>query len=377
MTALAVSREATATSALPLLDEPASEDLPAADEPGQSPDDQGPPIGSYFPLNVSLLYPIATNAGRPSIKTNFDLALLVGHVGAVEGIQVGVVPYTAYEIRGVQVALAALAGGAVAGAQVGGTFALLDGPLEGLQLAGIFGWATREIRGAQVAGVASQTFEDVQGLQLAGGVNIARREITGVEAAGFLNIGRVRGLQLGLINVSAEVNGLQLGLINVARRIKGLQIGVINVTDSLSGESLGIANILRPGAIHLSFWGSSSMLGNAGVKFASKYAYSILSAGLHNEEGERSGAAGLTLGIRLPVSIPWLTLSADLGGYRRFPGRLSFAGHNELYKTRLILSLELAPRLSLFLGGGGYLTVRGDENISFGAGPELAAGVEL
>jgi hypothetical protein len=333
----------------------------------------------YFPVNVSFIYPLATNVGRPNIRTNLDIALVVSHVGEIDGAQTGVITYSVFDVDGVQASVAALTGGRMRGIQVGGTFAYAGGGVFGAQAAGIFGWSTKEVRGLQFAGIAAQSYEEVEGLQLSGGINIARQQVTGAQIAGGINIGRVRGLQLGLINVSAEVDGAQLGLINVAKKVDGLQVGLINVTASLAGESLGLANILKPGRIHLALWGSNSLFGNAGLKFASKYAYSILSAAIHNFDGTVAAGAGLTLGLHLPLNlyVPGLTLSGDLGAYRLFPSGFNFDGHAEVYKTRLIASYELAHRLTLFVGGGAFVSVVGDENEKTSFGPEFSGGLEL
>jgi hypothetical protein len=326
---------------------------------------------------------LAVNVGRPEIRTNLDISLLVSVVGEVGGLQTGVVTYTGFDLQGVQASVGALVVGRVTGAQIGATFAYAGGGLTGLQAAGIFAWSSRKLQGVQFAGIANQSYADVRGLQLAGGVNIARRKVTGVQMAGGINIGRVHGLQLGLINVSAKVDGLQLGLINIARKVDGLQVGLINITESLAGESLGLANLLKPGGIHLSLWGSNSIYGNAGFKFTSKYAYSILSAAVHNDvyDGQQKVAAGagLTLGVHLPLNlyVPGLKMNADFGAYRLFASGFNFASHDEVLKTRLILSYELARRLSLFIGGGAFLGLRGDDNVEVRLGPEFSGGIEL
>lgn len=392
----ASNAEAIATAAGVLVDgeragtEPvptAPKPTPVATAPGAGapplpdPDDPDAPKRSsaYFPVNLSFIYPMAINVGRPEMRTNVDIALVLSHVGEVYGAQAGVVTYTVFDVEGVQASVGALVGGRMTGIQVGGTFAYAGGGVRGLQASGIFGWAAEDVRGVQFAGVAAQSYEEVTGLQFAGGVNIARGQVRGAQIAGGINIGRVRGLQLGLINVSAEVDGLQLGLINIARKVDGLQVGVINVTAGLAGESLGFANILKPGRIHLALWGSSSLYGNAGLKFASKYAYSIVSAAIHNLEGNVAAGAGLTLGLHLPLSryLQGLTVSGDLGAYRLFPTGFNFTAHAEVYKTRLLASYELAHRLTLFVGGGGFLSVTGDDDVKMTFGPELSGGLEF
>ncbi|MEJ7733162.1 MAG: hypothetical protein WKG00_28695, partial [Polyangiaceae bacterium] len=230
-------------------------------------------------------------------------------------------------------------------------------------------------------------YGDLQGVQAAMVVNVARQSLEGVQVGGAVNIGRVDGLQLGAINVSQELHGVQIGILNVARRIDGLQIGVINVTDQLDGESLGIIPLPRRGGIHLAAWGSNSLFGNIGLKFASVHAYSLLSVALHSvprapdsEGGPRQPifGAGLTLGARFPLPMPGFAIAADIGGHRLFRERIAFVGgHDEIYKTRILLSYSMAPRLTPFVGGGAYVSLHGQDTLHTTYGPELDVGIEL
>jgi hypothetical protein len=338
----------------------------------------------YFPVNLSFLHPISTNAAAPDLRTHLDLALLLGRVGFVDGAQLGLFTWTTHDLRGVQLGLASVVTGSAEGLQAAGAFASTDAPLAGVQLSGLFGWASAAIGGVQLAGVGNQTYGDVDGLQAAGVVNVARRQVTGVQAAGLVNVGRVSGLQIGAVNVSQEQKGLQIGIVNVARRIDGLQIGVLNVTDDLEGESLGIVPLPRHGIIRLLLWGSSSLYGNVGLKFSSRYAYTILGAALHSEPRADGSpgrapayAGGLTMGARLPLSYEGISLSADVGAYRLFRDGLGLSGRDEVLKIRLVAAYALAERLAPFLCAGAYVTLRGKGETRAGAGPELCVGLEL
>ncbi|WP_437903712.1 hypothetical protein WME95_35080 [Sorangium sp. So ce327] len=357
---------------------------------GGEPARRGPET-PYFPVNLSLIFPLSTNATAPDLATHLDLALLLGRVGFVDGAQVGLFSWTSGDLRGLQLGVASVVSGRAEGLQLAGGFAFADAPLAGVQLAGLFGWASTTVTGAQIAGVANQTYADVDGLQAAGAVNVARGQVTGVQAAG-VNIGRVDGLQIGAINVSQEQRGLQIGIINVARKIDGLQIGVINVTDNLKGESLGLIPLPREGGIRLALWGSTGLHGNVGLKFSSRYAYTILSFGLHSEprapdvpnvddgraaEREPLYAVGLAMGSRLPLDVEDLSLSADVGAYHRGPLQGSLPGRNEVLKARVSASYALAERLSPFVCAGGYVTLRGEGALEVAGGPELCLGVEL
>jgi len=237
------------------------------------------------------------------------------------------------------------------------------------------------LTGVSMAGMATQAYGDVDGLLFAGGVTVARGHVRGVELAGGVNIGRVDGLQLGLVNVSAEIHGMQIGVINVARRLKGVQIGVLNVTDKLEGESLGVVPIPRRGGIHPVIWGSNTVFANLGIKFAAAYSYSILSVGLHNRpssDGKRKAAyaAGFTLGARLPIS-DGIFVAGDLGGYRLFPDGSPWVPHDEVYKARVMLSFEIVKRLVPFVGGGVAMAVQGSDSLHYTFMPEGTAGIEL
>jgi hypothetical protein len=337
------------------------------------------PLAPYFPLSLALLYPISTNGGVPELRTNVALGVFLGRVGSVDGVQLGLVNSAIHDVRGLQLGAASLIDGGADGAQIGGVFAFTDGPFQGVQLAGLLSWSGSSLSGLQIAGGANQARHHVRGVQAAGGFNLTYGDVEGVQI-GAVNIGKIRGVQIGLINVSADTEGTQIGILNVARRSSGLQVGVLNVTDNLEGESLGIASVPRMGGIHLVVWGSNSLSGNIGVKFSSKFTYSILSAAIHRDDKSTAAGAGLTLGLRFPILrsvIDGFTLGSDFGGYRLFREPGMNTRHDEIYKARLIASYEIARRFSLFAGGGGHLVFRDGPTPRLSFGPELCAGLEL
>jgi hypothetical protein len=337
------------------------------------------PLAPYFPVSLAFLYPMSTNGAVPELRTNVAIGVLLGRVGTVDGVQLGLVNSAMYDLRGLQLGAASLIDGSADGAQVGGVFAFTDGPFQGVQLAGLMSWSGSSLTGLQLAGVANQARHQVRGMQVAGGFNLTYGDVEGVQI-GAVNIGKIRGVQIGLINVSADTEGTQIGVINVARRSNGLQVGVLNVTDNLEGESLGIASVPRMGGIHLMVWGSNSLSGNLGVKFSSKFTYSIVSAAIHRDDKSTAVGAGLTLGIAFPILrsvIDGFTLGSDFGGYRLFREPGMNTRHDEIYKARLVATYEIARRFSLFVGGGGHLVLRDGPNPRLSFGPELCAGLEL
>jgi len=360
--------------------------LPGTADPDDAPlplEDPIPPVSAvpYRPFNIGLLYPMSINVGAPESFTHLDLALLFGRVGYLGGLQMGPIGYIGYAMRGVQLGLVHVVDGPAEGLQIDGFFAISRGDLFGAQIVGALGWSSANVHGAAIAGLGSQVYGDVDGLLAAGLLTVARGEVRGVEIAGGVNIGRVDGLQLGLINISAEIHGVQIGVINVARRLKGVQIGVLNVTDKLEGESLGVIPLPRRGGIHPMAWGSNTIFANLGLKFASAHTYSLLSGGLHNRplpDGKRQAAfaAGFTMGAALPL-VEGFKFAADLGAYRLFADGGLLARHDELYKLRLLFSFVIAPRLVPFIGGGVAMAVQGADSVRYSFLPEGTAGIEL
>lgn len=332
----------------------------------------------YFPLNFAFLYPLATNLGDPNRSTNIDLGLVYTKVGFLNGVQTGVLAAVSQQMTGVQIGVGVVSEGRTFGAQIGGAFALSDERFDGLQVAGVFAWSRFRFNGLQIGGVATQARKHFAGLQLAGGVNLARKTVHGAQIAGLLNIGAVEGLQLAPVNISSEVKGVQIGLVNIARKVRGVQIGLVNIADEVAGETIGAASVPRSGGIHGVAWGSNSLYGNFGLKFASNFTYSIFSASFHFERDgqDKLFAPGFTFGFFQRAFLDDLYVHADVGGYRLILMEGAQRAHDELFKTRVLLRYALAKRLSFFAGGGAYLGLRGDAPIAR-FGPEFDAGLEL
>jgi len=368
-------------------DDPPPRPPPAYEHPDDAPepDDQLRAIGEpetdpsghrYFPLNFSFLYPLATNIGDPNRATNIDVGIFFTKIGYLYGIQTGVLASVSQEMKGIQIGVGTVSEGRSYGAQIAAGFALSDAPFTGLQIAGLFGWSRFHFTGIEIAGIANQARKHFEGLQIAGAVNIDRKTLEGVQIAGLMNIGQIKGVQIAPLNISPEVNGVQIGLINIARKVKGAQIGLINIADEVDGESIGMASVPRAGGVHGAAWGSNSIYGNFGIKFASRFTYSIFSGGFHFEGKDKLIGPGFSFGFYRPFLFENFYVQADVGGHRLFLTDGPQRNHDEIYKTRLMLRYALVRHLSIFAGGGAYLGIRGDKPIAR-FGPEIDAGLEL
>ena len=103
---------------------------------------------------------------------------------------------------------------------------------------------------------------EVSGLQIAGILNEAAAEtepsqpVETIQIAGLINVaGALNGYQLSLVgnDVKTSLVGLQVaGLFNWADRVRGIEIGLINVCREMSGIQIGLINIIREGPLPFS-----------------------------------------------------------------------------------------------------------------------------
>lgn len=117
--------------------------------------------------------------------------------------------------------------------------------LNGLDL-GVVNQLMDEMRGIQIG--LGNISGPMYGMQLAG-ANVALGEMVGWQMGG-LNASKTvaAGLQTGAVNIGAEYNGLQIGGFNFADEYSGVQIGVVNVCNTLTGGiQVGALNFILNG----------------------------------------------------------------------------------------------------------------------------------
>jgi hypothetical protein len=238
------------------------------------------------------------------------------------------------------------------------------------------------VRGAQLAGAMNLSSGAIEGAQIAFGSNVAR-DVQGVQASGIMNIAR-------------DFEGVQLGLINVAGRVRGAQIGLVNVADDVDGVPLGLVNVTRSGGVHALAWGGYTTHANVGLKFATRYTYSMLTLGYHRDVGDEVNAfgPGIVFGVRVPV-VKELSVAFDVGGDYLFGARfccyedqteerVAHTKDRNHFRLRVLPTWQIGRRFSLFAGGGvalevpfaRYSNLEGyDQSVRLV--PDFAAGIEL
>jgi hypothetical protein len=347
----------------------------------------GPPPSEaprpHQPAVAGLFYPLASNYEKPGVHTTFEFNLLYGRVGELDGVGLGVVNAVEADAHGlVLAALANRAGGRASGVHAASAFNSVRELDQGVMLALLFNHAT----------------EAVHGGQLALGVNLGG-PVRGGQAAGFVNLasGSVEGVQVAaLTNIAHDVDGMQLGLVNVAGRVRGAQVGLVNVADDVDGVPFGLVNVTRSGGVHVLAWGGYTTHASVGLKFATRYTYSMFTLGYHRDADDDVNAfgPGFVFGVRVPVNRQ-VAVAFDVGGDYLFgtrfccyedktEERVAHTNDRSHYRLRVLPTLQIAPRLAIFAGGGlalevpfaRYSNLEGyDQNVELV--PDFAAGIEL
>lgn len=282
---------------------------------------------------VSVLPFIGTNTRESDdVTNNISMNLLWGVNGGVDGMEFGGgINMVRNNMNGFQVAgLGNKVNLDMTGTQFGGIFNYAGGITRGFQAAGVVNYANNA-EAAQAAGIANMVRGDVTGLQASGLFNMAGGNARGLQASGLFNktggdskvqaaggFNRSRGSSrvqaAGVFNLSRGNTKLQVGglfnsahdvkigqfsvLFNRARGdMKGLQIGLINISDTVSGVPIALINIVKRGYNKFEIYGSEILHGNFQLKLGANRFYNIFHVGARVPPGDGSYIWGLGYGI--------------------------------------------------------------------------------
>lgn len=339
-----------------------------------------------FPFQISLLPSIGTNGLMSGGMTNIlSINLLAGYAAGLNGVEVGgLVNIIREDVIGVQVAgLANTVGGNVIGVQAAGLYNHVKGSFSGVQAGGLYNIVKDTMTGIQVGGLFNTIEGDIHGFQVAGMFNRAKAEMDGAQIAGLTNSawgdvkwtqvaglanrsrGSVGGGQIaGLKNVAKDsVSGAQISTFyNKTRYMKGLQIGLINVSDTLDGYAIGLVNWSKTG--YKAFGFGTNEVDQMRLEFRSgrPLFYTLLSAGLTLKNNQESWSYGAGLGSTVAI-LPTLGTNLELtiqqvmeegAGYRL----------NLVHSFRPSLVFAPTPWLELSAGPGVSLSVANNFGIS-------------
>jgi hypothetical protein len=299
-------------------------------------------LGKFFAdrlVQFSLIPGVSTN-GKLSgqVVNNFSFNVLGGYTGGAEGVELGgLFNINKNRMRGLQVAgLFNIAGGPAYGVQLAGIHNTVLDPVTGLQASGISNYVKGAMVGWQVAGIHNHVADSVTGAQIGGITNYAKGNVKGAQIGGIANF------------ANRNMSGLQVaGIFNYAKKLKGVQIGLINISDSSSGFSIGLINFVVKGYHKIAFSTNESMNMNLALKGGNSKLYSILLASMNSRQNEKAYSYGYGLGTEINFG-KWFSLNPELTAQHVYLG--SFDYGNIMGKMHLQFNLRPGKYFTLFAG---------------------------
>jgi hypothetical protein len=305
---------------------------------------------------VSVLPNIGTNTNNAAdITNNVSVNLLWGESGGVDGMEVGTIQNKVRrDMNGFQFAgVGNQVGRNVTGTQVGGIYNKNSGMTRGLQAAGIIN-LTNGVQAAQAAGLVNWAKGDMAGLQASGLMNRAYGDAQGIQAAGVMNVsGGTTKVQIsGLYNKAGDVQIFQTALMNVSTgQMKGLQVGLINISDTVSGVPIALINIVKRGYNHVEIYGSEILHGNFQFKLGANHFYNIFHIGAQVPPGDGSYIWGIGYGIgTMTILSPknhlnWELMAMHINENEGWTNTL-----NSIGQFRFLWNYQLGRSIGFFLG---------------------------
>ncbi len=251
------------------------------------------------------------------VINKFSFNILGGYTAGVNGLEIGsLFNIVKQDVQYLQIAgLFNVTGGSMYGVQIGGLHNNVLNNINGIQIGGLSNVVRQHGHGIQIAGLYNQA-SGIKGIQVSGLCNIntqymkgvqigglanRNQTISGIQVAGISNIntGSVNGVQIaGLMNINTGVSeGVQIaGFFNKATKVKGIQVGIVNITDTSEGYAIGLVNIVHNGYHKLSVSASEIQDLNLSYKSGNSRLYSILSGGMQLNFAQKAFSAGYGLG---------------------------------------------------------------------------------
>jgi len=212
------------------------------------------------------------------------------------------------------------------------------------------GGYTAGVNGLEVAGLFNINKKNVKYLQLAGVFNLAGGNATGLQLAGAHNraLDTVRGVQISLFTnkAQAQLSGVQISALhNETRRLKGVQMGMVNVADTSQGISIGLINIIYNGFYRISYTANDLTSTNLALRTGTHKFYSTVLLGMNISPGNKLYAFGFGIGHdfmfsnKLYVSAEAAYQFADAGTW-----------DDGWWQGKLLLNVQLDKHISLLAG---------------------------
>lgn len=303
--------------------------------------------------------------------------------GSMEGAQFsGVHNHVMHDVTGLQAAgISNFIKGSVTGTQLGGIYNHVQGDVKGLQASGIAGYVKGNFTGAQLSAIHNHvagSFTGIQasnisnfvkgkliGVQLSNIHNVCYDSVFGLQAATIVNFAhkQVSGMQVSAIGnfANRELNGVQMSpIINYSKKLRGVQIGLINICDTSAGYSIGLINIVFKGYHKIAFSTNEVFKYNAAFKTGNSKLYSILLAGYgrasnHDWDTDTAKVFSFGYGIGHEFSIAkWFSINPEFTAQHLFFGNIpdddDESNENTMGKFHLQFNFKIGKYFSIFGG---------------------------
>ncbi len=335
---------------------------------------------------VSILPFVGTNTRQSDdVSNNLSLNVIWGVNGAVNGMEIGGgLNMVKTDMTGFQAAgLGNKVNRNMTGTQFGGIFNYAGGSTKGFQAAGVVNFANKA-EAAQAAGFANMVRGDMTGMQASGLFNVAGGNTRALQASGLFNktggdskfqaaggFNRTKGSSkwqaAGVFNTSGgntkvQISGLfnraddvqvgQFGTFNRAKgNMRGLQIGLINISDTVSGVPIALINIVKRGYNKAEIYGSEILHGNFQLKLGANRFYNIFHVGARVPPGDGSYIWGIGYGIGKVTklsqrsSLNWELMAMHINESEPWTNTL-----NSIGQFRWLWNHQLGSSIGFFLG---------------------------
>lgn len=323
------------------------------------------PSYRVMPINIGLIPSLSTNAleRRRTVINYLSLSLFIGLTPRLIGLDIALaVSRIAEESLGMQASfIATYTGGSLIGMQGSFIAAVARGDLYGAQLSTI-SLAFADLAGLQAGLLMGYSRGDLRGAQLSGALSLTFGRLTGVQTGVVNYAQKLVGAQIGGVNIAEQATGVQLGAINIATgRMRGLQIGFLNIADDLDA-AIGFLTISKRGGAWLDVWTGDHAAINLSLRLRARYTYTLLTAAVHpfGEPDNQAWMYGMGFGGHLPL-FSRFALESDLSVYGVQFGFDRLQKPNLLCQWRILFFARLLPRLAVF-GGPTLSTLNDFEN---------------
>lgn len=311
------------------------------------------------PGQVTFFYPLGTSGlDSPKYSNNVSFNVLYGVNGGVNGVEfAGLVNTNLGNVTGAQFAgIANINTKQTNGIIFGGIANVIKDSSNSVSFAGVTNVYGKSAVGLHFAGIANTVNGSLIGAQFGGIVNTVNGNVIGTQFAGISNTvnGNFTGLQsAGISNiVTGNVIGAQMALINHGKKVKGFQLGLINVAEDFEkGVPFGLISFVKNGYHAIEIAGGEALYANLNFKMGVDHLYTIYKVGYTANGAENYITYGLGFGSMFGVTEK-VKVSLDLS-----------ANH--------IVQQNFSPRLNILSRADFAFRYHLNKHIGFFAGPSF------